>query len=222
MDAFDDMTDEFHKILANARRKSNNGLTADAIRILGGCDRVMQRMESEARAQDSQTKRAMKGVVGKCKDELRMLKKECGKASASKDRASLFTEGATSSSVSNKGGFNSKARGEAQRQRALDGVKQLDETDALLQNSRRLVEESHELGTATMVRIDEQTEILMRTKETVDQTHGMTKSAGRILKTMTQRYCLNKCFLYTIILVLVVANVLCIYFYNAPKAKEKK
>ena len=65
-------------------------------------------------------------------------------------------------------GFNSKARGEQFRNRAIDGISKLDETDNLMADSMRLINDSKELGVSTLVKVDEQTEILVNTKQNVD------------------------------------------------------
>ena len=72
------------------------------------------------------------------------------------------------SNHSNGGGFNSKARGEQFRNRAIDGISKLNETDDLMADSMRLVNNSKELGVSTLVKVDEQTEILINTKQNVD------------------------------------------------------
>ena len=110
------------------------------------------------------------------------------------------------SSSSNSGGFNSKARGEQFRNRAIDGIDRLNETDDLMKNSMRLVNDSKELGVSTLVKVDEQTEILANTKQNVDETLVMSNSAGSILNSMAYRYCANKALLWVIIVVLIVAN----------------
>eukprot|EP00944_MAST-04C_sp_MAST-4C-sp1_P000323 g323.t1 len=89
-------------------------------------------------------------------------------------------------------GFNSKARGEQFRNRAIDGISKLDETDNLMADSMRLINDSKELGVSTLVKVDEQTEILANTKQNVDETLVMSNSAGSILNNMAYRYCANK------------------------------
>ena len=124
------------------------------------------------------------------------------------------------SSSSNSGGFNSKARGEQFRNRAIDGIDRLNETDDLMKNSMRLVNDSKELGVSTLVKVDEQTEILANTKQNVDETLVMSNSAGSILNSMAYRYCANKALLWVIIVVLIVANV-GVYMLNHPATPNK-
>ena len=125
------------------------------------------------------------------------------------------------SSSSGGGGFNSKARGEQFRSRAVDGISKLNETDDLMANSMRLVNDSKELGVATLVKVDEQTEILVNTKQNVDETLMMSNNAGSILNNMAYRYCANKALLWVIIVVLIAANV-GVYLLNHPAGTPSK
>ena len=118
-------------------------------------------------------------------------------------------------------GFNSKARGEQFRNRAIDGISKLDETDNLMADSMRLINDSKELGVSTLVKVDEQTEILANTKQNVDETLVMSNSAGSILNNMAYRYCANKALLWVIIVILIAANV-GVYLLNHQSAPSKK
>ena len=182
---------------------------------MNDAERVLRLLEQEVKSVDRPTRKPLRNVVLKLKKDLKSLRLEYSQKLEEKDRKSLLE------SSRNGIGFNSKAKAIEQRQRAREGINNLEETDTLLKDSKRLVEESSELGISTMVRIDEQTEILLRTKETVEDTHAMTQSAGKILKQMTQRFCANKCILYIIIAILIVANVSLIFLYKNISPGDK-
>lgn len=91
-----------------------------------------------------------------------------------------------------------------------------------LEESRRIVAETEEIGEATMGDLRGQREQLINAQERVDETHQFTGEAQRLLRSMGRRECQHKCVLVFIILVLMTANILTLYYLFICKNGCKK
>ena len=156
--------------------------------------------------------RKRRAKVRQCRQELSLLKKEYQQRSAEpKPGVAAEIMGQRQSSGMGSS-FNAMAASNQQRSRILDAHTQLKESDRLLDDAKRVANETRNLAEATMENVDDQTETLLRAKNTVDETHTMTREAGKLLTSMGRRSFTNKIFLGIIVFVLLTANVLLIYF----------
>jgi hypothetical protein len=215
MDKFDTLVETFRRKTGVASTKLRDSFFQEANDSLAEAERVLRLIEEELKLLDKLSRRSGRNIVSKLKKNLRSLRLVYSQKLSEEEKRSLLASSESGAA------FNSKAKATEQRRRAREGITSLEETDLLLKDSKRLLEESSELGISTMVRIDEQTEILLSTKETVEDTHAMTQSAGKILKQMTQRFCANKCLLFLIIFILIIANIGLIFLYRKSSPTER-
>jgi hypothetical protein len=215
MDKFDSLVETFQRKTGVASTKLGDRFFQEANESLAEAERVLRLIEEELRLMDKLLRRSRRSTVSKLKKDLKSLRLKYSQKISEEEKRSLL--GSNGSATA----FNSKAKATEQRHRAREGITSLEETNLLLKDSKRLVEESSELGISTMVRIDEQTEILLSTKETVEDTHSMTQSAGKILKQMTKRFCANKCLLFIVISILVISNIGLIFLYRKSSPNKQ-
>ena len=146
-------------------------------------------MERESRHSEGVERRRFMVKLKKAKSDLQNIKQEyqqraVGGASPSRSgntEAELFGK-------SNKGRsnqyFNAMSGSNQTRARILENSSTQKETDDLLLDSQRIANETREIGTAALNSIEDQTDMLIEAKESVNQTHVETKRAGQLLNTM--------------------------------------
>ena len=181
-------------------------------------------MEREARHSDGVERRRLMEKIKQSKATLQVVKQEYQQISAggsSPLRAArdneLFGGGGGSGGGKpnqNNQSFNAMSDSNKTRARILENTNTQKETDDLLADSHRIANETREIGTAALNSIEDQTDMLIEAKESVDQTHLETKKAGQLLNTMSRRVFTNKLFLCVVVFLLLGINVLIIYFYH--------
>ena len=163
--------------------------------------------------------------IRKCKSRLTGLRQEFqqraaggrsptragGGGNASGRNEELFGGPINDKNKRNTTSFNAMSDTHKQRARILENSSTQKETDDLLADSHRIANETREIGTAALNSIEDQTDMLIEAKDSVDRAHRETKKAGQLLNTMSRRVCTNKAFLVFIVLLLIGANVLVIY-----------
>ena len=97
----------------------------------------------------------------------------------------------------------SRLDAEEQHARRLKGSDQsLQRSTDLLTNARRTVEETEEIGLATVGTMHGQREQLIKAQGTVQETNAITQDAAKTLNNMARRAAHNRMFLYGIITIL--------------------
>ena len=213
MDEFESAAEAFEDAFGQARKRLAQGKTKQAQKGIGDAERQVRRMESEARHSDGVERRRLVGRIKQFKTRLQGLKQEhqqtvAGGGSPSRN-GELFGNGGGRG----KGGhsFNAMSAANQQRARILENNATQKETDDLLAASQRIAEETREIGTAALNGIEDQTDMLIEAKDSVDRAHRETTRAGKLLNTMSRRVCTNKLFLVFIVLLLLGANILVIW-----------
>lgn len=224
-DEFDDAQSRFEDAITSARKRMSAGKTKAAAKNLSDADRQLKRMEAEARHSDGVERKRLLDRIRKCKSRLTGLRQEfqqraAGGGSPSRAGGSgntgsrnneLFGAPINDKSKRNTTSFNAMSDTHKQRARILENSSTQKETDDLLADSHRIANETREIGTAALNSIEDQTDMLIEAKDSVDRAHRETKKAGQLLNTMSRRVCTNKAFLVFIVLLLIGANVLVIY-----------
>jgi len=88
----------------------------------------------------------------------------------------------------------------------------LNQSDAYIANSTRLMSESHTVGVATLGVMDEQGHEILQVAANVDETRSSTTQARQILRRMATTALYNKVFLWLVIVSLFLADVLFLYY----------
>jgi hypothetical protein len=85
------------------------------------------------------------------------------------------------------------------RAHLISANQRLDNTTASLEESRRIIASTEDIGGKIMADMENQKEMLIGAKENVDQTKDITWNAGEILKEMARRAIYNKICLLLVI-----------------------
>jgi hypothetical protein len=230
-DEFDDAHARFSSALSSARKRMSAGKVKAAGKNLADAERQLKRMEAEARHSDGLERKRLLESVRKCKSGLAGLRQEfqqraagggspartggarggAGGSGTGQYNDELFGGPINEKNARNTTSFNAMSDSHQQRARILENSSTQKETDDLLADSHRIANETREIGTAALNSIEDQTDMLIEAKDSVDRAHRETKKAGQLLNTMSRRVCTNKAFLVFIVLLLVGANVLVIY-----------
>jgi vesicle transport through interaction with t-SNAREs protein 1 len=99
------------------------------------------------------------------------------------------------------------------RTKLLNANTKLDKSTDTLHQSRALVGETEEIGTAILTDLKEQKETLRGAEDNVIETRGFTLEARRILKRMRDRAFWNKACIYIWIVVLFIA-IMCVIIFG--------
>ena len=223
-DEFDDAEIRFDEALGQARKKLAAGKKKAVQKCLADAERQLKRMEAEARHSDGVERKRLLDRIRKSKSRLTSLKQEyqqiqAGGASPSRRSNELY--GADSRSRQGNTSFNAMSDSNKQRARILENSATQNETSDLLADSHRIANETREIGTAALNSIEDQTDMLIEAKDSVDRAHRETKRAGQLLNTMSRRVCTNKAFLFFIVILLIGANVLVIFLNRATAKKPE-
>eukprot|EP00027_Filamoeba_sp_ATCC50430_P011970 CAMPEP_0168568556 /NCGR_PEP_ID=MMETSP0413-20121227/15644_1 /TAXON_ID=136452 /ORGANISM="Filamoeba nolandi, Strain NC-AS-23-1" /LENGTH=212 /DNA_ID=CAMNT_0008600907 /DNA_START=99 /DNA_END=734 /DNA_ORIENTATION=- len=132
------------------------------------------------------------------------LRKSEAKVNVETDRDDLFSGYTYSDNV-----INSSSD---QRERLISGTDRLNKTSTVLKDAMRTAEETVQVGQDTMTRLDEQTSIMYRMKERLGSINDNILQAKGLLRTMQRRVATNKLILAVIILVLLGAIGLIVWY----------
>ncbi len=109
----------------------------------------------------------------------------------------------------------------ANRIKLLNTNARLDASTATLQQSRQLVAQTENIGTAILTDMGQQREILMGADDKVEETRGFTSQAKGILTMMHNRAFYHKMCIYAWIFFLFAAIVCVVYYgFIAPDVKK--
>lgn len=112
--------------------------------------------------------------------------------------------------------FNAEAQalkgGPGARQKLLTSNQKLDNSTAMLEQSRQLVANSEQIGNSIITDMERQKETLKEAQGKVQDTRQITLDARKILKAMGNRAVMHKCCVFfTIIVLLIVIIVIAWY-----------
>lgn len=175
-----------------------------ARRLMTEGDRIVKAMDMEARGVRPSEKRKLTDRIRRYKADLNNLKGDLERASSKGDRDELLTGGGT------RGAIAKESAG--QRARLLEAGERMDKGTAQLQETRRTLMETEEVGVNIMGNLHTQRETLLRAHDKVKETNRLTGRARRVLNSIKARACTNQLLLIFIILVLLGLIGVVIYF----------
>jgi t-SNARE complex subunit (syntaxin) len=98
------------------------------------------------------------------------------------------------------------------RARILRANQTLEQSNVYVRDTARLVVEARDVGVNTLGAMDEQREQLITAQRDIQDADGAMNSARQVLTRMAKRALVNKIFLWVVVLVLVLINVMFFYY----------
>lgn len=168
-------------------------------------DTVIKKMDMEARSVAPDRCRQLQNKVKEYKADLASLKEQLAKAKASvpggdaaRAELGLSSDYASSS--------------QAQRDRMLTATQRLEQSNDRLQQGKKLLVETEELGTGILSNLSAQRESIVHARDTLHGADDNITKARKILSNMSKRMMQNKLIMLGIIAFLILAIALIIYF----------
>ncbi|KAF0720568.1 Aste57867_208 [Aphanomyces stellatus] len=157
--------------------------------------RCIKLMSVELRGKAPAVRKAMQAKINVYRDELAGLQRDL-------ERALLLSKQNVSSTSSD---------GTAQYERLISNTGRLQRASDQLEQSKRIVQETEQIGISVMDTLAQQRETLLSAHEKVKDTRETAGDARRVLQRMTQRVLTHKLTLWFVIVVLVAAILLVFY-----------
>eukprot|EP00981_Chlorochromonas_danica_P004049 scaffold768_cov174-Ochromonas_danica.AAC.22 len=107
-------------------------------------------------------------------------------------------------------------KGPAARSKLLNANQRLDESTAVLEQSRQLVAQTETIGNTVITDLGSQREKLVDAKEKVQETRNFTTEARRVLRMMGNRAIMHKIFV-TVLIVGLAAAIVAVGYYGMSK-----
>lgn len=217
MSLFDGYDNDLEDVKAGVERKVQAAQTlepeerrerlTEAGSELDEADRLVKRMEVEVHSASGYERERMHTRLKARKDELSKLKKQYrdvskGQASAQSDRQALLSSGPLSDEEA--------PTSSSQRERMLSATDRLKQTGERIQQGRKQLLETEELGANILSDLHRQRESITHAR---DQLHSADETIGRsrrILSAMSRRATQNKLLLGLVATMLVVAIIVVI------------
>ncbi len=98
------------------------------------------------------------------------------------------------------------------RQRLVEASATMDESQARLQNTLRMLDDTQRIGGAALEELDRQTKTLQNARGNLDEADTTLGRAGKLIRVMSKRAMANKCIMFGVIGCLVLTIILIIYF----------
>jgi vesicle transport through interaction with t-SNAREs protein 1 len=122
--------------------------------------------------------------------------------------------------------FNAEAQalkgGPGARSKLLNSNQKLDNSTALLEQSRSMIANTEKVGTTIITDMESQKETLKGAQEKVQETRSITGEARKILKQMGNRAIMHKiCVGFTIVVLLVVIGVIAWFGFISQNVPTK-
>ncbi|ETV93682.1 hypothetical protein H310_12449 [Aphanomyces invadans] len=160
--------------------------------------RCIKLMSVELRGKTPAVRKVMQAKINVYRDELQGLQRDL-------DRALLLSKQISSTSSS------SSSSSAAQYDRLVANTDRLQRASDQLEQSKRIVQETEQIGISVMDTLAQQRETLLSAHDKVKDTRETAGDARRVLQRMSQRMLTHKLTLWFVILVLIVAIVLVFY-----------
>lgn len=168
-------------------------------------DNIIKKMDMEARSVAPDRSRQLLNKVKEYKADLASLKDQLVKA-----RSANSEYDATRAELGL--GMDHASSSQAQRDRMLSATAKLEQSGERLQQGKKLLAETEELGTGILANLASQRETIVRSRDTLHGADDNITKARKILSGMSRRILQNKIMMIGIILFLLVGIILIIYF----------
>eukprot|EP00619_Florenciella_sp_RCC1007_P009177 CAMPEP_0205903680 /NCGR_PEP_ID=MMETSP1325-20131115/250_1 /ASSEMBLY_ACC=CAM_ASM_000708 /TAXON_ID=236786 /ORGANISM="Florenciella sp., Strain RCC1007" /LENGTH=231 /DNA_ID=CAMNT_0053269353 /DNA_START=63 /DNA_END=758 /DNA_ORIENTATION=+ len=202
----------------------NDAATAAEARF-GEAERHLRRMEAALQTLEGSERTSREQAVSRCKQDFQSLKTELNRALNDADNAEL-----TGLSGGGRGGGGRIGGGGYQPPTSGDGgwggpssappTSGMRGTE-LLEESRRIIGETEEIGDQVMGDMENQRHQLLSEHEKVLETRGFISDARQTLSTMGWRELQHKAMLVAIIIILFVSICLVLWFRFINKPKDR-
>mmetsp|Transcript_6394 Transcript_6394/g.12440 ORF Transcript_6394/g.12440 Transcript_6394/m.12440 type:complete len:224 (-) Transcript_6394:530-1201(-) len=194
-------TDSLPTFSGDARQKKIKEIEVD----LSNAEQLLKKMDYEARGVSPDKSKLLTVKIKDYKTDLNNLKEKFKNAQSAVTHADAArAELGLSSSAANNSGF--------QKDRMSNATTQLQQTDARLEEGKRLLYETEDVGANILSELQSQRETIMRSRDTLRKTDDTIGRARKLLSAMTRRMMQNKVLLVIIILILLGGIGLIIYF----------
>ena len=191
---------------AGGDERTNNLRQADT--QITEAESLLRRMDLEARSASANTKTTLLARLKDYKADLANLKKECRSAAAPGGAAG--TDAAQRAELGLGEDFASTAAG--QRQRLLDGTARVNASGERIRQSRQTLAETEELGSEILGNLHAQRETIVHARDTLYEADDNIGQSRRVLVSMARRALTNKIIMGGVILVLIAAIFLIVYY----------
>mmetsp|Transcript_116259 Transcript_116259/g.282117 ORF Transcript_116259/g.282117 Transcript_116259/m.282117 type:complete len:245 (-) Transcript_116259:87-821(-) len=213
-DQFEDLRDNLRRAVSalsdgprdgsSAAREAYRRDTTQAKRLQRDAEGTLQAMELEARSVAPSKKRELTSRIRAYRGELTSLRTDLERAQARGDRGAL---------MGGRGDDAIARESRTQRGRIEEASARMDRSTAVLEDTRRTLMETEEVGVGIMGNLHEQRETLLRAHDKVKETNRLTTRARKVLGSIQRRACYNQALLWFVIIMLLGAIGACVYFF---------
>lgn len=166
-------------------------------------ERVIQRMDMEARSVGSEAGRELLVKLKEYKADLSKLKEDLRAQSVAGDTLSRAELGLDADRFSSSAG---------QRERLLKTTDTLNRTSERITQGRQQLMETEELGVSILQNLHSQRQTILRARDTLHEADDNISSARRVLASMSRRLMTNKLLMGGISFLLLASIVLVLYY----------
>ncbi|GLC35551.1 hypothetical protein PLESTB_000194800 [Pleodorina starrii] len=169
-------------------------------------DNIIKKMDMEARSVAPDRSKQLQNKVKEYKADLASLKEQLSKARAASGsdydaaRAELGL------------GMDYASSSQSQRDRMLSATSKLEQSNDRLQQGKKLLVETEELGTGILANLAAQRETILHSRDALHGADDNIGKARKILSSMGRRMLQNKLIMFGIIGFLLAAIIIIIYF----------
>lgn len=215
-DVFTSYEREFDELSASIRKKTQAAVSStgggrrsrleEVDAEISEADALIRRMDLEARSLGPSDKQPLLMKLRTYKSDLSTLKKEAKEAKTAggaSARNELFGDAEDPFSY---------GEGAGQRERLLNTTARLDRTSERIKAGKQQLLETEELGTDIMRQLHSQRETIIHARDTLHGADDNITKSRKVLSSMARRFFQNKLIMYGIILMLISAISLIIYF----------
>lgn len=159
----------------------------------------------EARSVAPSKKRELTGRIRSYRSELQTLRRDLEGAQSRGERGALMGGRTGDDAISRES--------KSQRGRISEATARMDRSTAVLEDTRRTIMETEEVGVGIMGNLHEQRETLLRAHDKVKETNRLTTRARKVLSNIQRRACYNQALLWLVIVLLLGAIGAVVYFF---------
>eukprot|EP00286_Rhodomonas_abbreviata_P018908 CAMPEP_0181306582 /NCGR_PEP_ID=MMETSP1101-20121128/10383_1 /TAXON_ID=46948 /ORGANISM="Rhodomonas abbreviata, Strain Caron Lab Isolate" /LENGTH=271 /DNA_ID=CAMNT_0023412661 /DNA_START=248 /DNA_END=1060 /DNA_ORIENTATION=+ len=192
---------------------------AGAQQDIDDIDEVLNKLGMEIRSLKGETKASVQSRhqkykldAGVCKDTLAGVSRRGGRAAEEAERKELFSgHGVPDVKGSLSGDHRSRMTGATDR---------LETTTERIKESRKMARDTEMVGQDIMLELRQQRETLLHARDGVRDVDSNLGESRRLVKVMTQRMARNKCYMWTVLVVVVIIAVTIVFMQLTPSASS--
>lgn len=206
--------EEMYHTLTNALGRKISSLQSGSVTgaerdsVLNAAEGDVYEAEGVLRKMDVEVRHYPYNLKSKAQQKLKVLKNSFEAQRKDLDRAKkgpVTAAVGVASAEPGQGPVLSRGERRQQRRLLLEGTERTQATNDSLSNTRRVIEETTEVGIGTSSTLQQQREQLLRSRDAVDETNDILHRARKTLRTMARRTVTNKLATGAIIMVELIA-----------------